>query len=240
MDETLHQLGGLLLGSVPTIFLFLLLVILYRFLVYGPLTRVLSERRARTEGAIEQANAADWPPPPQRLRNMRRNCGLRDPGSSRRGKKSCNSGIVNETTRWRKLSRLPSARWNKQNQPCRCKPPPPAAPSRTLPTSWQARFSAPFFPRAAQLWRKFVELLPLVASYCSSAVLCGRRGCALARALQACAGRTGRHSCWPAAGYWTRKQESGDDVYRHSASVKLHGALVACGQRDRGANCSNS
>ena len=58
MNETLHQLGGLLLGSVPTIFLFLFLVILYRFLVYGPLTRVLNERRERTEGAIEQANAA--------------------------------------------------------------------------------------------------------------------------------------------------------------------------------------
>jgi len=58
MNETLHQLGGLLLGSVPTIFLFLVLVILYRLLVYGPLMRVLSERRARTEGAIEQANAA--------------------------------------------------------------------------------------------------------------------------------------------------------------------------------------
>jgi F-type H+-transporting ATPase subunit b len=58
MSETLHQLGGLLLGSVPTIFLFLLLVILYRLLVYGPLTRVLNERRARTEGAIEAANAA--------------------------------------------------------------------------------------------------------------------------------------------------------------------------------------
>ncbi len=58
MDETLHQLGGLLLGSVPTIILFLLIVILYRFLVYGPLTRVLAERRARTQGAIEQAEAA--------------------------------------------------------------------------------------------------------------------------------------------------------------------------------------
>lgn len=58
MDETLHQLGALLLGSVPTIFLFLLIVVLYRFLVYGPLTRVLDERRERTEGAIEQANAA--------------------------------------------------------------------------------------------------------------------------------------------------------------------------------------
>jgi F-type H+-transporting ATPase subunit b len=58
MEDTLHQLGGLLLGSVPTIFLFLLLVILYRFLVYGPLTRVLNERRERTDGAIEQAHAA--------------------------------------------------------------------------------------------------------------------------------------------------------------------------------------
>src|SRR5271156_4838700 len=58
MDETLHQLGTLLLGSVPTIFLFLLLVLLYRFLVYGPLMRVLADRRARTEGAVEQANAA--------------------------------------------------------------------------------------------------------------------------------------------------------------------------------------
>jgi F-type H+-transporting ATPase subunit b len=58
MDETLHQLEALLLGSVPTIFLFLLIVILYRLLVYGPLTRVLNERRERTEGAIEQANTA--------------------------------------------------------------------------------------------------------------------------------------------------------------------------------------
>ena len=58
MDETLHQLGALLLGSVPTIFLFLFLVIVYRLLVYGPLTEVLRERRSRTEGAIEQANAA--------------------------------------------------------------------------------------------------------------------------------------------------------------------------------------
>ena len=58
MNETLHQLGGLLLGSVPTIFLFFLIVILYQFLVYRPLTRVLNERRERTEGAIEQAHAA--------------------------------------------------------------------------------------------------------------------------------------------------------------------------------------
>jgi F-type H+-transporting ATPase subunit b len=58
MDETLHQLGGLLLGSVPTIFLFFLFILVYRILVYGPLTRVLADRRERTEGAIEQANDA--------------------------------------------------------------------------------------------------------------------------------------------------------------------------------------
>jgi F-type H+-transporting ATPase subunit b len=58
MDETLNQLRGLLLGSIPTIFLFLFLVMLYRILVYGPLTKVLAERKARTDGAIEQASAA--------------------------------------------------------------------------------------------------------------------------------------------------------------------------------------
>jgi F-type H+-transporting ATPase subunit b len=58
MDEILHQLGGLLLDSVPTILLFLLLVTLYRVLVYGPLTRTLAERRERTEGAMEQARRA--------------------------------------------------------------------------------------------------------------------------------------------------------------------------------------
>jgi F-type H+-transporting ATPase subunit b len=58
MDELLHQLGGLLLGSVPTICIFLLIVVSYRLLVYGPLTRVLRERYARTEGTLEEAHAA--------------------------------------------------------------------------------------------------------------------------------------------------------------------------------------
>ena len=58
MDEILNQLGGLVLGSVPTIILFLLLVIAYGFLVRRPLDRVLAERRARTTGAVEQARGA--------------------------------------------------------------------------------------------------------------------------------------------------------------------------------------
>jgi len=58
MDAILNQLGGLVLGSVPTIVLFLLLVVAYGLLVRRPLDRVLAERRARTTGAIEAAQGA--------------------------------------------------------------------------------------------------------------------------------------------------------------------------------------
>src|SRR5216684_4585238 len=57
MDETFRQIGELLLGSVPTIILFLLLYGLYTVLVHKPLMRVLAERHARTQGAIEKARA---------------------------------------------------------------------------------------------------------------------------------------------------------------------------------------
>jgi F-type H+-transporting ATPase subunit b len=57
MDETLRQIGELLLGSIPTIIFFLLLYGLYTLIVHKPLARVLAERRARTEGAIEKAKA---------------------------------------------------------------------------------------------------------------------------------------------------------------------------------------
>jgi len=58
MDEILKQLGGLVLGSVPTIVLFILLVAAYGLLVRRPLDRVLAERRKRTTGAVEQARGA--------------------------------------------------------------------------------------------------------------------------------------------------------------------------------------
>jgi F-type H+-transporting ATPase subunit b len=57
MDETLRQLGGLLLGSIPTIILLLVLYGAYTLIVHRPLARVLAERRAKTEGAIEKARA---------------------------------------------------------------------------------------------------------------------------------------------------------------------------------------
>jgi F-type H+-transporting ATPase subunit b len=58
MDQILNQLGGLILGSVPTIVFFVLLVVAYGYLVRRPLDRVLAERRARTVGAVEQARGA--------------------------------------------------------------------------------------------------------------------------------------------------------------------------------------
>ncbi len=58
MEEIFQQIGTLLLGATPTILLFVALVLAYQFLVQGPLSRALAERRARTEGAMENAHKA--------------------------------------------------------------------------------------------------------------------------------------------------------------------------------------
>jgi len=57
MDETLRQLGELLLGSVPTIIMFACLYAFYTFIVHKPLVKVLAERHEKTEGAIARARA---------------------------------------------------------------------------------------------------------------------------------------------------------------------------------------
>ena len=57
MEQTLHQLGELLLGAVPTVILLATLALVYTFLVHRPLTAVLAERRRRTQGAMEKARA---------------------------------------------------------------------------------------------------------------------------------------------------------------------------------------
>jgi F-type H+-transporting ATPase subunit b len=57
MDETLRQVGELLLGSIPTIIFMVLLYGIYNAVVHKPLVKVLAERRSKTEGAIEKARA---------------------------------------------------------------------------------------------------------------------------------------------------------------------------------------
>jgi F-type H+-transporting ATPase subunit b len=57
MDQTLQQLGELLLGSIPTVIMVALLYALYSMIVHKPLRRVLEERHNKTEGAIEKSKA---------------------------------------------------------------------------------------------------------------------------------------------------------------------------------------
>lgn len=57
MDDTLRQLGELLLGSIPTVILLALLYALYTVIVHKPLRRVLEQRRSKTEGAVEKSKA---------------------------------------------------------------------------------------------------------------------------------------------------------------------------------------
>jgi len=57
MEEILRQLGELLLAAIPTVVVFLFLFFAYKLIVHRPLVAVLNERRARTEGAVEKANA---------------------------------------------------------------------------------------------------------------------------------------------------------------------------------------
>jgi F-type H+-transporting ATPase subunit b len=57
MDDTIRQLGELALGAIPTIILFILIWILYRFIVHGALVQALSQRRSQTVGAVEKAKS---------------------------------------------------------------------------------------------------------------------------------------------------------------------------------------
>jgi F-type H+-transporting ATPase subunit b len=57
MEQTLRQLGELLLGAIPTMVLLLVLYGLYHVILHKPLEAVLAERRKRTQGAVEQARA---------------------------------------------------------------------------------------------------------------------------------------------------------------------------------------
>jgi F-type H+-transporting ATPase subunit b len=58
MEEIFNQVGELLLGSIPTLILFIILVVAYQLLIQVPLSKTLAERRARTSGAVEEANKA--------------------------------------------------------------------------------------------------------------------------------------------------------------------------------------
>jgi F-type H+-transporting ATPase subunit b len=58
MQEISQQLGTLLLSALPTVLLFIVFVVAYQLLIQGPLGAALKQRRARTDGAVEDAQKA--------------------------------------------------------------------------------------------------------------------------------------------------------------------------------------
>jgi len=58
MDETLRQLGGILLRAIPTFVLVILLHFYLKFVFFKPLAKILKERYDATEGARKQAEAS--------------------------------------------------------------------------------------------------------------------------------------------------------------------------------------
>src|SRR5216683_6248394 len=58
MDETLRQLGGILLRAVPTFILVVLLHFYLKFIFFKPLQRILRQRYEATEGARKMAEAS--------------------------------------------------------------------------------------------------------------------------------------------------------------------------------------
>jgi len=57
MEQTLHDLGGLLLKAVPTIVLLLVVYAYLRWMFFRPLEKVLAERKQATAGTHEKAEA---------------------------------------------------------------------------------------------------------------------------------------------------------------------------------------
>jgi F0F1-type ATP synthase membrane subunit b/b' len=53
----LNQLGGLFLSAVPTVIIVFLFYLFLRWSFFTPMERVLAERRARAEGARQQAES---------------------------------------------------------------------------------------------------------------------------------------------------------------------------------------
>src|SRR6202045_85850 len=55
MEQTIQALGGVLLKAIPTICLLLLVHVYLKFMLFGPLEKVLKQRAELTEGARKSA-----------------------------------------------------------------------------------------------------------------------------------------------------------------------------------------
>lgn len=57
MEATLQSLGGILLKAIPTICLLVIVFIYLRWMFFGPLERILAQRRDASSGAMKNAEA---------------------------------------------------------------------------------------------------------------------------------------------------------------------------------------
>src|SRR5271154_6638620 len=57
MEATLQALGGILLKAIPTICLLVVVLIYLRWMFFGPLEKILAQRREASSGAIKNAEA---------------------------------------------------------------------------------------------------------------------------------------------------------------------------------------
>jgi F-type H+-transporting ATPase subunit b len=55
MEQTLQQLGGILLKAIPTVVLLLIVHFYLKFMFFRPLQKVLAERKQATQGTKEKA-----------------------------------------------------------------------------------------------------------------------------------------------------------------------------------------
>lgn len=58
MEQTLQALTGILIKAIPTAFFLILLHFVFRFMLFGPLRKVLKEREELTAGARKAAEAS--------------------------------------------------------------------------------------------------------------------------------------------------------------------------------------
>jgi len=57
MESTLQSLGGILLKAIPTICLVLIVLIYLKWMFFGPLEKILAQRREASTGALKNAEA---------------------------------------------------------------------------------------------------------------------------------------------------------------------------------------
>jgi F-type H+-transporting ATPase subunit b len=57
MEATLQALGGILLKAIPTICLLVIVFIYLRWMFFGPLEKILEQRREASSGAMKNAEA---------------------------------------------------------------------------------------------------------------------------------------------------------------------------------------